>query len=45
MICTAQSSALYSLDTEIAPSADPNKERKKEDPNENLFEIMDGTIS
>ena len=28
-----------------AASADPNKDRKKEDRNENLFEIMDGIIS
>src|SRR4029453_2550442 len=28
-----------------ASPTDPNKERKKEDRNENLFEIMDGIIS
>lgn len=28
-----------------APPTDPNKDRKKEDRNENIFEIMDGIIS
>src|ERR671933_792143 len=31
--------------TAAAPPTSPNKDRKKEDRNENLFEIMDGIIS